>query len=67
MYEELYELYKRNLPFVVRDRETVLRILMNEGNTVIEHRNEHNKLAGVSVVNQNTILLLCVDAPPHFR
>lgn len=63
MYEELYELYKRNLPFVVRDRETVLRILMNEENTVIEHRNEHNKLAGVSVVNQNTILLLCVDAP----
>lgn len=62
MYQELYELYKKNLPFVVRDRETVLRIVQNEGNTVIEHRDEHNKLAGVSVVNQNTVLLLCVDA-----
>ncbi len=62
MYQELYELYKKNLPFVVRDRETVLRIVQNEGNTVIEHRDEQNKLAGVSVVNQNTILLLCVDA-----
>lgn len=62
MYQELFELYKRNLPFIVRDRETVLHILQNEGNTIIEHRDEQNKLAGVSVVNQNTILLLCVDA-----
>lgn len=62
MYQEIVALYQKNLPFIVRDQETVLRILQNEGNTIIEHREEGNKLAGVSVVNQNTILLLCVDA-----
>lgn len=62
MNPELYELYKRNFPFIVRDRETVMWILGHEGNTVIEHRDVENKLIGASVVNQNTILLLCVDA-----
>lgn len=62
MSQELYELYKRNFPFIVREKETVLRILQNEGNTFIEQRDEQNKLIGISVVNQNTVLLLCVDA-----
>ncbi|MDE6639117.1 MAG: hypothetical protein K2K63_01155 [Acetatifactor sp.] len=62
MNQELYELYKRNFPFVVRDKATVMRILSNEGNTVIERRDGQNKLIGASVVNENTILLLCVDA-----
>lgn len=61
MYQEIVTLYQKNLPFIVRDQETVLRILQNEGNTFIEHREEGNKLAGVSVVNRNAILLLCVD------
>lgn len=65
MHHELYELYKSNLPFIVRDRETVIRIIQNEENTIIEHRNDQNKLVGASVVNQNTILLLCVD--PGYR
>ncbi|MCM1120481.1 MAG: GNAT family N-acetyltransferase [bacterium] len=62
MYQEIVTLYQKNLPFIVRDQETVLRILHHKGNTIIEHREEGKKLAGVSVVNQNTILLLCVDA-----
>lgn len=62
MSQEVYELYKRNFPFIVRDRETVMRILGNEGNTIIERRDARNKLIGVSVVNANTVLLLCVDA-----
>lgn len=59
--EELYALYKRNLPFVVRDRDTVMRILGNAGNTVMEQRDGQDRLIGASVVNRNTILLLCVD------
>lgn len=59
--EELYELYKRNLPFIVRDKETVMRIFDNAGNTVMERRDGQKNLIGASVVNQNTILLLCVD------
>lgn len=62
MIQEIYELYKRNFPFIVREKEIVLRILGNEGNIVIERRDGQNKLIGVSVVNENTILLLCVDA-----
>lgn len=59
--EELYGLFQRNLPFIVRDKETVMRILGNAGNTVIEQRDGQDKLIGASVFNQNTILLLCVD------
>lgn len=62
MSQELFELYERNFPFIVREKETVLRILQNEGNTAIEQRDEQNKLIGISVINQNTVLLLCVDA-----
>lgn len=67
MSQELFELYERNFPFIVREKETVLRILQNEGNTTIEHRNEQNKLIGASVINQNTVLLLCVDAEHRNR
>lgn len=34
MNQELYELYKRNFPFIVRDKETMMRILSNEGNSL---------------------------------
>lgn len=62
MNQELYDLYKRNFPFIVRNRQTVMRILGNEDNVIIERRDRQHKLIGASVINQNTILLLCVDA-----
>ena len=62
MMQELFEIYQRNFPFILRQKETVMRILSNDGNIVIEHRGEQDKLIGVSVINQNTILLFCVDA-----
>lgn len=62
MSQELYELYKRNSLFIVRAKETVLQILQNKENITIEHRDEHKNLIGASVVNQNALLLLCVDA-----
>lgn len=61
MKNELYEIYERNFPFIIRAKKTVLNILNNVDNIIIEHRDEHNALIGVSVINQNTILLLCVD------
>ncbi len=61
MLNELFEIYKRNLPFVVREEKTALNILGNTNNKIIEKRDGQNKLIGVSVINQNTILLLCVD------
>lgn len=58
---ELFELYQRNFPFIVRDKETVLRILNHEGNIILEQRDGQQRLIGASVINQNTILFLCVD------
>ena len=58
---ELYEIYERNFSFNIREKETVKNILNKEDNVVIEKRNISNNLIGVSVLNKNTILMLCVD------
>lgn len=62
MDEEIFEIYKRNLPFITREKEIVLQILGNKHNIILEKRNKSNKLTGISVINGNTLLLLCVDA-----
>lgn len=62
MDEEIFEIYERNLPFITRKKEVVLQILGNKHNTILEKRDNLNKLIGISVINQNTLLLLCVDA-----
>lgn len=61
MNNELLEIYERNFPYIIRAKETVLHILNNADNIILEQRDEHNALIGVSVINKNTILLLCVD------
>lgn len=61
MEKELFDLFKRNFSLIVREEETVHRILLNEENRVIEKRNEQNTLIGATVVHNNTILMLCVD------
>lgn len=67
IYQELYELYKRNFPFTVRVKETVLRIFQNGENIIMERRDEDEKLIGAAVVNQNALLLLCVDVEYRHR
>ena len=62
MDEEIFEIYKGNLPFITREKEVVLQILGNKHNIILEKRNKSNKLTGISVINGNTLLLLCVDA-----
>ena len=61
MTKEIYELFRKTLPYVIRDEGTVLRILGNPENTTIAERNPENQLVGVSVIHKNTILLLCVE------
>lgn len=58
---EIYTLFRRTLPYIIRDEETALRILANTDNKIIEERIAENQLIGVSVIHKNTILLLCVD------
>ncbi len=58
--DELLEIYHRNFPNNIRDEETVKKILSNPNNHIIEKRVDGN-LIGVSVINKNTIIMLCVD------
>lgn len=59
--EELFEIFIRNFPFVVREKGTVQGILNHKDNVVIVERDKNNRLIGAAVVNKNTILMLCVD------
>lgn len=61
MEQERIAIFRRNLPFIVRDDDTVKRILNHTDNHFIEKRDEGGALIGLSVVNRDTILLLCVD------
>jgi ribosomal protein S18 acetylase RimI-like enzyme len=62
MINEIIKLFRENLPNVIRREEAVLNALSDEGNYIIDFR-EGNKLVGVSVINEGTIYLLCVDKP----
>lgn len=56
-----YEIFRRNFPYVSREDKTINEILDNKENVVIEKRNENEELIGVSIINKNTILMLCVE------
>ena len=60
MINEIYTLFRENLPDIVRSEETVKEILGDEDNYIFKHMDE-SKIVGVSVINGNTIYLLCVD------
>lgn len=59
--KELYDLFRRNFPFTVREERKVLDILGNPDNRIFENRTESGVLTGVCVVHKNTVYLLCVD------
>lgn len=58
--EELLKIYHRNFPDNIRDEEIVKKILSNPDNHIIEKRVDSN-LIGISIINKNTILMICVD------
>ena len=57
---ELLDIYHRNFPNNVRDEKIVKKILSNPDNHILEKRVD-GKLVGVSIINKNTILMICVD------
>lgn len=57
---EIYEMFKRNFPYISREEKTLKEIINNENNKYFEKRID-NKLIGCAIVNKNTILLLVVD------
>jgi ribosomal protein S18 acetylase RimI-like enzyme len=60
MVNEIFGLFQRNLPSVLRRESTVLDVLGDECNHIIECR-DGEKTVGISVINEGTIYLLCVD------
>ena len=58
--EEIFELYKRNFPYISREEKTIKDIINNEDNIFIKKSN-NNKLIACAIINKNTILLLVVD------
>lgn len=59
--EEIFEIYKRNFPYINREETTLKEIINNEDNKIFEKRNSDNTLIACAIVNKNTILLLVVD------
>ena len=60
MIDEIYRLFKRNLPYIERGEETVTEILSYPENHFILHR-ARVALAGVSVNHRRALYLLRVQ------
>ena len=58
----LYDIFKRNFPFCVREESYVRELFSGDSVTVISERDSNNTLIGAAVVEENNILMLCVDA-----
>ena len=58
---DLYEMFKNNFPFIIRENDIALNLLSDTNNKVIEKKNDDGELIGVSVINKNTIYMLCVN------
>ena len=59
--EEIFNIYKRNFPYINREEKTIKEIINNKNNIIFERRNDNNELIACALVNDNTILLLVVD------
>lgn len=58
---ELFDLYRRNFPYCVREDAYAEYLLNSNENSIFEKRNECGELIGAAVVHKNNILMLCVD------
>ena len=47
---EIYEIYKRNFPYISREEKTIKNINNNNNNIVIERRNDSNKLIACAII-----------------
>lgn len=60
LFQEITKLFRECFPYIVRDDNTIRQILSHEGNLFAEERNEKGDLVGISVINENVILLFGV-------
>jgi len=60
--DELYKLYRKTLPDIVRDEDTVRKILLNKKTKILDYKDDRDlHLVGFSVLYENAIYLLCVN------
>ncbi len=59
--QEILPIFRRNFPFIVRDDASIIEMLSDEESFLIEKRQEIGELMGVSLINRNVILMLCVN------
>ena len=52
--DEIYEIYRRNFPYINRDQNTIKKVIKNDNNIIFEKR-ENNNLIACAIVNKNTI------------
>ena len=62
---DLYNIFKQNFPFCTRNLHIAESLLNSTDNKVIQKRNQLGDLMGVSVINKNNILMICVNK--HYR
>ena len=63
--EQLIALFHRNFPFCVREEAFVRTLLAQEKNVILSETDENGNRIGAAVLEDNTILMLCVD--PEYR
>ena len=61
MTEELYALFRRNFPCVLRKADTARELLSRRENTVLAYRDDAGVLRGACVYAGKTVYMLCVD------
>ena len=58
---ELYNIFKQNFPLCTRNSQIAQNILNSLQNKIFKKHNSKGELIGVSVINKNNILMLCVN------
>ncbi len=61
MDNEFYKIFKENFPYIVREENTVKEIINSLDNIIITKVDDNYKIIGISIINENTIYMLCVD------
>lgn len=65
--QEYIALFNRNFPFCVREESVVRELLYQEQSHIFEKRTSDGILIGAAVVEENNILMLCVDIEYRHR
>lgn len=55
-----YDIFKKEFPYILREKQTAKNIINNKNNKFLNYKDE-NKIIAAAIVNENAILLFWVD------